>query len=45
MRGVLSENSKQEYAKSVTEFLLLEEKNIFARRMLLYKQADVTVAQ
>jgi hypothetical protein len=28
MRDILSENSKQEYAKSVTEFLLLEEKRL-----------------
>jgi hypothetical protein len=35
---ILSENRKQEYRKSVTELLRLEEKKICARRLLLHKQ-------
>jgi hypothetical protein len=36
---ILSENSKKEYPKSVTELLRLEgEKKISARRLLLHKQ-------
>jgi hypothetical protein len=38
MMDILSENSKKEYPKSVTELLRLQEKNICARRLLLYKQ-------
>jgi hypothetical protein len=38
MMDILSENSKKEYAKSVTELLRLEEKKICARRLLLLKQ-------
>jgi hypothetical protein len=34
----ISENSRKEYPKSVTELLRLEEKKICARRLLLYKQ-------
>jgi hypothetical protein len=37
MMGILSENSKKEYPKSVTELLRLEEK-IFVQRVLLHKQ-------
>jgi hypothetical protein len=37
MRDILSEKSKKDYPKSVTELLRLEEKNISARRPLLHK--------
>jgi hypothetical protein len=35
---ILSENSKQEYPKSLIELLWLEEKKICAKRLLLPKQ-------
>jgi hypothetical protein len=35
---ILSDNSKKEYPKSVTELLRLEEKKICSRRLLLQKQ-------
>jgi hypothetical protein len=38
MMDILSENSKKEYPKSVTELLRLEEKKSCARRLLLHKQ-------
>jgi hypothetical protein len=38
MVDILSQNSKQEYPKSVTELLRLEEKKICARRLLIHKQ-------
>jgi hypothetical protein len=37
MRDILSENSKKEYPKSVTELLRLEEKR-FLQGVLLHKQ-------
>jgi hypothetical protein len=38
MMDILSEKSKIEYPKSLTEFLRLEEKKICARYLLLHKQ-------
>jgi hypothetical protein len=38
MMDILSQNSKQEYPKSVTELLGLDGKKMSARRLLLHKQ-------
>jgi hypothetical protein len=38
MMDILSENTKKECPKSVTELLRLEEKRFIARRLLLHKQ-------
>jgi hypothetical protein len=38
MKDILSENSKTEYSKSVTELLRLEGRMISVRRLLLHKQ-------
>jgi hypothetical protein len=38
MMGILHENRKKEYPKSVTELLKARGKNICARRLLLHKQ-------
>jgi hypothetical protein len=41
MMVILSENSKKEYTKSVTELVRLQEKKDLSRRPLLHKQTKV----